>query len=155
MKRNEAKRKVTITLLISNIILLALMQPVFLGVGEYFGIDPRLIIMPVSFLTIIIIVLHLYQNWSLMLSWFKKSPDRKKQRDKVLRLVVLMAFMIVLGYDISKAWYEALTSESAEISIESMRIWSWVATGLLAVHVWQRWRLVFSYFKRKSSKKIG
>ena len=29
----------------------------------------------------------------------------------------------------------------------TVRLWSWVATGLLTIHIWQRWRLTFFYFK--------
>ena len=90
-----------------------------------------------------------------MLAWFKKSPDKKKQRDKTWRAVVLIVFILVLTYDLSFAWYEMLTSEGKEILsvLDTMRIWSWVAYGFLAIHVWQRWRLTFSYFRRSSGKK--
>lgn len=153
MRKSKAKRVVTILLLVFNVVDIALLQPVFFGVRTYFGLDPRLVILPVSFIAIVFIVLHLYQNWPLFLAWFKKSPDKKKQRDKMWRMVILIAFVLVLSYDIVSAWYEALTKSAIEISIESMRIWSWVATGFLAIHVWQRWRLTFSYFKRRSGKK--
>ena len=153
MRKSRAKRVVTILLVIFNVVLLAIMQPAFFGVGSYFGLDPRIVIMPVSFVTIIIIFLHFYQSWPLFLAWFKKSPDRKKQIEKLQRMVVLIAFVSILGYDIISAWYEALTKSATEIPLESIRVWSWVATGFLAIHVWQRWRLTFSYFKRGSAKK--
>jgi membrane protein YdbS with pleckstrin-like domain len=150
VRKKAAKRIVTIALLLLTSIFLAILQPVFFGVKTYFGIDPRLILLPLSFVCIVMICCHLYQNWPLMLAWFKKSPDRKKRRDKLWRMVVLIVFMLVLAYDLAFAWYEALTSEKKEILeiLDYMKIWSWVATGLLAVHVWQRWKLTFSYFKR-------
>jgi hypothetical protein len=147
MRKKATKRVITIAMFLVTFILLAGMQPVFFGAQTYFGINPLLILLPISFLCIVLICLHLYQNWQLLLFWFKKSPDKKKQRDKIQRMAVLIAFIIILGYDISSAWYYALTVGIAESPIENIRLWSWVATVLLAVHVWQRWKLTFSYFK--------
>jgi len=63
-----------------------------------------------------------------------------------------MAFMLALVCALSVGWYEALTSlEGGPPPLETMRIFSWVGYGFLAIHVWQRWRLTFSYFRRKSS----
>jgi hypothetical protein len=157
MRNREAKRIVTILLLIFTIIDLAVIQPAFFGVRTYFGLIPPVFIMPVSAIAMILIILHLYQHWPLMLAWFKKSPDKKKQRDKTWRAVILIVFMLVLIYDLSFAWYEMLTSEGKEILsvLDTMRIWSWVAYGFLAVHVWQRWRLTFSYFRRSKGKKTS
>lgn len=67
-------------------------------------------------------------------------------------MAVLIAFMLVLSYDISSAWYAAVTGEVNEVTIKSIRVWNWVATGLLAIHVWQRWSLTFSYLKPGRSK---
>jgi len=139
MRKRAAKRIVTIALFVVTFVLLASMQPVFFGVKTYFGINPLLILLPISFCCIVLICLHLYQNWSLLVSWFKKSPDKKKQRDKMQRMAILIAFMLILGYDISSAWYYALKVGITGAPIETIRLWSWVATGLLAVHVWQRW----------------
>ena len=152
MRKRADKRVVTIALLLVNFILLTSMQPVFFGVQTYFGISPLLILLPISFVCIVLIYLHLYQNWTLLLLWFKKSLDKKKQRDKIKRMAVLIAFILILGYDISSAWYYALTAGIAASPIETIRLWSWVAAGLLAVHVWQRWKLTFSYFKREHGR---
>ena len=159
MRKSGAKRIVTIMMLILTIMGFAVEQPVFFGVHLYFGLTPIVFIMPISFIAIVFIILHLYQQWPLMLAWFKKSPDRKKQRAKMWRAVVLIVFMLVLAYDLAFAWYEMLTNVGGgppplEI-IETARIWSWVAWGLLAIHVWQRWRLTFSYFRLKPSKKAA
>jgi hypothetical protein len=155
MRRSGAKRIVTIMMVILTIIQFAVMQPVFFGVHLYFGLIPIVFILPISFIGIVFIILHLYQQWPLMLAWFKKSPDRKKQRAKMWRAVVLIVFMLVLAYDLAFAWFEAIKSlrEGQPPPLETMRIFSWVAYGLVAVHVWQRWRLVFSYFQRNPSKK--
>jgi hypothetical protein len=89
-----------------------------------------------------------------MLAWFKKSPDRKKQRAKMWRAAVLIVFMLVIAYDLAFAWYETLSKGKEILGIlDYIRIWSWVAWGLLAIHVWQRWRLTFSYFRRNPHKK--
>ena len=146
MRKKRAKQIVTIWSLIVYLILLAFMQPAFFGVHKYFGVDALFIVLPVAFITIVLFTLHVYQNWPLMLSWFKKSPDRKKQREKIQRLVVLLAFMLVLGYDIILGWYEALRFGIYEMHMESVRIWAWAA-ALISVHVWQRWRLTLLYFR--------
>ena len=155
MRKSRAKRVVIILMLITTVIQFALIQPAWFGVLSYFGLIPIVFILPMSFICIVFYVLHLYQQWPLMLAWFKKSPDKKKQRDKTQRAVVLMTFMLVLVCALVFGWSEALESlgEGQPPPLETMRIFSWVAYGLIAVHVWQRWRLVFSYFQRNPSKK--
>ena len=81
-------------------------------------------------------------------AWFKKSTDKKKKRDQLQRIPILVAFVVVMTYDIAFAWYYAVGYGFDAMPMESIRFWSWVATGLLAVHVWQRWRLTFSYFRK-------
>ena len=155
MRKSGAKRIVTILMLIFTVIQIALIQPAYFGVLSYFGLIPIVFILPMSFICIVFYVLHLYQQWPLMLAWFKKSPDKKKQRDKTQRAVVLMTFMLVLVCALAFGWSEALKSlgEGQPPPLETMRIFSWVAYGLVAVHVWQRWRLTFSYFRRNPRKK--
>jgi hypothetical protein len=92
--------------------------------------------------------LHLYQTWPLVRVWFKKSNDKEKKRDRLQRIPTLVAFVVVMSYDVASAWYYALEYGIDAMPMESIRLCSWVATGLLAVHVWQRWRLTFSYFRR-------
>lgn len=156
MRKSGAKRVVTITMLILTVIQLALIQLAFFGVHTYFGLIPFVFILPVSFICVVFYVLHVYQHWPLMLAWFKKSPDKKKQRDKTWRAVVLITFMLALVCSMSFGWYESLKSirEGQPPVLESMRVFSWVVFGLLAIHVWQRWRLTFSYFRRNPSKKL-
>ena len=152
MRKSRAKRIVTIIMLITTIIQFALIQPAFFGVLSYFGLDPLVFALPMSFICIVFYVLHLYQQWPLMLAWFKKSPDKKKQRDKTQRAVVLMTFMLVLVFALDFGWYEALTNVGGgPPPLETMRIFSWVSFVFLAIHVWQRWRLTLSYFRRNPS----
>jgi hypothetical protein len=155
MRKSKAKRVVTIIMLITTVIQLFLIQPALFGVYSYFGLTPFVFILPMSFICIVFYVLHLYQQWPLMLAWFKKSPDKKKQRDKTWRAVVLIAFMLALVCTLSFGWYESMKSlgEGQPPPVESMRIFMWVAFAFLAIHVWQRWRLTFSYFRRSPSKK--
>ena len=155
MRKSRAKRVVTIIMLITTIIQFAVEQPACFGVYSYFWLSPIMFILPISFICIVFIVLHLYQQWPLMLAWFKKSPDKKKQRDKTWRAAVLMAFMLAVVCTLAFGWYEGLKAlgEGRPPPFESMRIFSWVAYGFLAIHIWQRWRLIFSYFRRKPSKK--
>ena len=154
MRKSGAKRIVTIIMLISTIIQFALIQPAWFGVRTYFGLIPTVFIMPMSFICIVFYVLHVYQQWPLMLAWFKKSPDGKKQRDKTWRAVVLITFIFVIVCTLAFSWSEALKSlgEGQPPPLETIRIFSWVAYGFLAIHIWQRWRLILSYFRRKPSK---
>ena len=153
MRKGGAKRVVTIMMVISYILVLAALQPAYFGVHIYFGLYPAVIIMPISFISIVFTFLHVYQHWQLMLAWFKKSPDKKKQRDKTWRAVILMAFMLAVVCALAFGWYEGLKAlgEGQRPPLETMRILSWVAYGFLAIHIWQRWRLTFSYFRRRSS----
>ena len=155
MRKSGAKRVVTIIMLITTIIQFALIQPAFFGVLSYFGLIPIVFILPMSFICIVFYVLHLYQQWPLMLAWFKKSPDKKKQRAKMWRAVVLLIFMLALVCTLAFGWFEALKSlrEGQPPPLESMRIFMWVAFVFLAIHIWQRWRLTFSYFRRKPINK--
>ena len=155
MRKSRAKRIVTIIMLITTIIQIALIQPTFFGVTSYFGLIPTVFILPMSFICMVFYVLHLYQHWQLMLAWFKKSPDKKKQRAKMWRAVVLIAFMLALVCALAFSWIEVIKSlrEGQPPPLDSMRIFMWVAFGLLAVHVWQRWRLTLSYFRRSSGKR--
>lgn len=151
MRKSGARRIVTVIMLITTVIQLALMQPVFFGVYPYLGLNPAVFILPMSFICMVFYVLHLYQQWPLMLAWFKKSPDKKKQRDKTWRAAILMTLLLTVFCALAFGWFEAMKSlrEGQPPSLESMRIFSWIAFGFLAVHIWQRWRLTFSYFRRK------
>jgi hypothetical protein len=155
VRKSRAKRVVTIIMLIVTVIQFFLIQPALFGVRTYFGLIPIVFILPMSFICIVFYVLHLYQNWQVMLAWFKKSPDKKKQRAKVWRAVVLMAFILAVVCALAFSWFEVIKSlrEGQPPPIESMRIFMWVAFVFLAIHVWQRWRLTFSYFRRSPSKK--
>jgi fumarate reductase subunit D len=155
MRKSGAKRVVTIMMVIFTILIIGIMQPLYFGVYPYFGLSPIIFIMPISFIGIVCIILHLYQQWPLMLAWFKKSPDRKKQRAKMWRAVVLIALILVLGYHIPSAWYEGLTRTKADILLvlRSMQFGTYLGTVFIIIHVWQRWRLAFSYFRRKPRKK--
>jgi hypothetical protein len=70
VRKSRAKRVVTIIMLITTVIQFFLIQPAFLGVTLYFGLIPAIFIMPMSFICIVFYVLHLYQQLTLMLSWF-------------------------------------------------------------------------------------
>ena len=154
MRKSRAKRVVTIIIVIFTILIIGIMQPLYFGVHSYFGLNPRFIVLPISFISIVFYILHVYQNWPLVLAWFKKSPDKKKQRAKMWRAVVLIAFILVLGYGISNGWREALTRSGAEmlLVLRSMQLGTYLSTVFLIIHVWQRWRLTFSYFKRRPGK---
>ena len=157
MRKSRTKRIVTIIMLITTIIQFAVIQPACFGVYSYFGLSPIVFILPMSFICIVFYVLHLYQNWQIMLAWFKKSPDKKKQRAKIWRAVILMIFILALVCALAFSWFEVIKSlrEGQPPPLESMRIFMWVAFVFLAIHVWQRWRLTFSYFRRKPSKKAA
>jgi len=141
---------VTIALIAITIIVLGGIQPMFFGVKTYFGVNLLAIMLPLSGVFMVITGLHLYQNWPLLRLWFKQSASPKKLRDKRQRMVVLIAFVLILGSDIASAWYYALRYGLDGMPMAQIRIWSWVATALLVVHVWQRWRLTASYFQPKS-----
>ena len=154
MRTKAWKRRVTIALVIATIIMLGGMQPMFFGVKTFFDINVLTFLLPMSGVFITIACLHLYQTWPLLKLWFKKSLDSKKKWDKRKRMVVLISFIAILSYDIAYAWYYAVKYGIDGMPMETIRVWSWVATGLLVVHVYQRWRLTVSYFKR-SPRRTG
>lgn len=154
-KKRESKRVTTLILFFLTIILVGGMQPMFFGKLTYFGMNPLYILLPIAFVFLILAILHIQQNWALFLAWFKKSEDKGIQRYKMQRMIVLLLMIGFLGYDIAFAWYEALSkgiTEVSDMSIGTIRIWSWVGTFWLAVHVGQRWRLMLSYFKPRHKK---
>lgn len=130
------------------LVMIAALQPMFFGVRKYFGLNPLTFLLPTSAVFIILMSLHLYQTWPLVRFWFKKGLSKEKRRDQLQRIPVLLAFVVIMSYDIASAWYYALEYGIDAMPMGSIRFWSWVATGLLAVHVWQRWRLTFSYFRK-------
>ncbi len=147
MRTRAWKRIVTVTILVVAVVMIGAMQPMFFGVRTYFGHNPLTFLLPTSAVFIVLMAFHLYQTWPLVRLWFKKRKDKKK-RDRLQRIPVLVAFVVVISYDIASAWYYALKFGFDAMPMESIRLWSWVATGLLAVHIWQRWRLTFSYFRK-------
>ncbi len=155
LRKRPAKRLVTVTLFLVTVVLLGGLQPLLFGVQTFFGVNALAILLPLSFVFMVIAGFHIYQTWPRLRFWFKKSPDTSKQRDKIKRMVVLISFVVVLTYDIVLGWYYALSYGVAEMPVESLRPWSWLATGLLAIHVAQRWRLTFSYFKARPQQGDG
>ena len=138
----------TVAMFIVALVMIGGLQPMFFGVRKYFGLNPLIFLLPTSAVFLILTSLHLYQTWPLVRFWFKKGLDREKKRDQLQRIPVLLAFVVIMGYDIASAWYYAVNHGIEGMPMGSIRLWSWVATGLLAVHVWQRWRLTFSYFRK-------
>ena len=157
MRTRAWKRAVTIALIVITIVVVGGIQPMFFGVRTYFGVNLLAIMLPLSFVFMVIAGLHLYQTWPLLRLWFKKSGNPKKRRDKRKRMVVLISFVVIIGCDIASAWYYALRYGLDGMPMAQIRLWSWVATGFLVVHVWQRWRLTVSYFKRrpKQQRSVG
>lgn len=147
LRKKPAKRLVTVALFLVTVVLLGGLQPLLFGVQTFFGVNALAILLPLSFVFMVITGFHVYQTWPRLRFWFKKNPDKSKQRDKIQRMVVLISFVVILSYDIVLGWYYALSYGVSKMPVESLRIWSWLATGLLAIHVAQRWRLTFSYFK--------
>jgi len=138
-----------VALFLVTVVLLGGLQPLLFGVRTFFGINALAILLPLSGVFMVIAGFHIYQTWSRLRFWFKKSPDKAKQRDKILRVVVLLSFVVVLSYDIALGWYYALSYGVSRMPVEHLGIWSWIATGLLAIHVAQRWRLTCSCFKAR------
>jgi len=154
MRTRAWKRAVTIAMIVVTTLQLGGMQPMFFGVKTYFGINPLVFLLPMSFVFIVIASLHWYQVWPLLRLWFKKSPTSLIRRDKRQRMAVLISFVVILSCSIANAWYYALKEGIDGMPMQSIRILSWVATGLLVVHVLQRWRLTVSYFKRSRRRTV-
>ena len=152
LRKKPARRLVTVALFIVTVVLLGGLQPLLFGVRTFFGINALAILLPLSGVFMVITGFHVYQTWSRLRSWFRKNPDRAKQKDKIKRMVVLVSFVVTLSYSIISGWYYALSYGVAEMPVELLRPWSWLATGLLAIHVAQRWRLTFSYFKPRRKR---
>ncbi|MFC1654270.1 hypothetical protein ACFL2F_00580 [Myxococcota bacterium] len=155
LRKRPAKRIVTVALLLVTVAELGGLQLLLFGVRTFFGINALAFLLPLSFVFMVITGFHLYQTWPRLRFWFKKNPDKSQQRDKIQRMVVLILFVVVLSYDIGLGWYYALSYGVFEMPVESLRTWSWIATGLLAIHVAQRWRLTFSYFKARRQRNEG
>ena len=159
--KRESKRATTLIIFFLTMILVGGMQPLFFGKMTYFGMNPLNILLPIAFVFLILTVIHIHQNWTLFLSWFKKNEDKRIQRHKMQRMIVLFLMVGFLGYDIAFAWYEVLSKGIEKISgmpTGTIRLWSWIGTFWLSVHVVQRWRLMLSYFKprrKKTNIKIG
>ncbi|MFH1522622.1 MAG: hypothetical protein ABIE43_02270 [Patescibacteria group bacterium] len=82
-RSKSVKRITTIILLISAVLVVGGMQPMFFGARRYFGINPLTFLLPIAFVFLVCTFLHVQQNWSLFLAWFKKSTDKEKQRYKI------------------------------------------------------------------------
>ncbi len=136
---------VVIGLTIVVFLIVASLQPFFLGNEAYFGVDARLICCPIAFLALPLLVIHLYQGWPLFRAAVKKR--------KIGRFGLIIGIAIVGIIDISSGWRSAIAGQSEYILIP-MWAWSWLFTLLIVVHVWQRRTVFQTYFKRRKERPV-
>ena len=75
------------------------------------------------------------------------SPASKREAKPVARFYLIFSAAGLVAV--------ALSYGVARMPFDTLRIWSWLATGLLAIHVGQRWRLTYSYFKPRRQRSEG
>jgi hypothetical protein len=138
------RRRIILGLTIAIFLLVAALQPFFLGNEKYFGVDARIICSPIAFVVLPFLGIHLYINRHLLKNLVKTAS----QKPVKLIVIVLMAGVGVL--DISSGWRSVFAGQS-EYLLMPMWAWSWLFTLLIVVHVCLHRRAFAKYFQRRKT----
>ncbi|HBX24433.1 MAG TPA: hypothetical protein DEF34_12495 [Desulfotomaculum sp.] len=143
---------VTVGTAVTCFLLIVSLQPFFLGYQYYFGLDARIICMPLAFLVLPFLFTHIYQNWSVFRVRYRKAVagDRKS----VYRFGTTLVMMIIGFIDIASGWVSGV-SGAENYLLFPMWVWSWAFSILIFVHAYQRRRLFFSYLSRQGTESSG
>jgi len=145
-----SKAKITIGLAVSCLILIASLQPFYLGHWYYFGIDARLICMPLAFFVLPFLFIHIYQNRSTLASLYRRA--RKKEKRALYHFVTTVVMLAIGFTDIISGWVSGL-SGSERYLFFPMWVWSWAFTLLIFLHAYQRRKQFWAYLR--SFRKYG
>lgn len=139
-----SKQKITIGLAVTCFVLITSLQPFFLGYTYYFGVDARIICMPLAFFVLPFLFIHLYQNWHSLIGLYR----RVKSNDKKAKYYFgTTAAMMVVGFtDIASGWVSGISGNEKYI-IFPMWVWSWSFTILIVLHCYQRRKVFLSYLR--------
>jgi hypothetical protein len=136
------RRRIIIGLTIAIFLLVAALQPFFLGHERYFGVDARLVCCPIALVVLPLLGIHLYINRQLVRNLVKSATG------KPVKLIILVLMAIVGVLDISSGWRSAIAGQS-EYLLMPMWAWSWLFTLLIVVHVWMHRKAYARYFQRR------
>jgi hypothetical protein len=134
------RRRLIIWLSLMIFLLVAFLQPFFLGHEKYFGVDARIVCCPIAFVVLPLLGLHLFINRRILKSLIQ--PRLQKPG----RLIIVAALAVVGILDISSGWRSAIAGQS-EYFIMPMWAWSWLFTVLIIIHVWLHRRTYVKYFQ--------
>lgn len=87
------KSTVTIGTAVTCFVLIVSLQPFFLGYHYYFGLDARLICMPLAFLVLPFLITHFYQNWKVFKIRFRKAITG--ECESIYRFGTTLVMMII------------------------------------------------------------
>lgn len=137
-----SKQKITVGLAAACLLLITSLQPFFLGYNYYFGLDARIICMPLAFLVLPFLFIHIYQNCPLLVSLYRRSINKDRKAKYYFGTTVAM---MVIGFtDIVSGWVSGVSGNEKYI-IFPMWVWSWSFTILIIIHSYQRRKILFNY----------
>lgn len=136
----KMKRITVVVLSVAVAALVASLQPFFLGCLDFNA--ARMMSLPIAFVVLCFLIMHILQNWRLLVALFK---SRKSYR--VSRLAITTLMMVIGAIDIASGWISAVSGEERYILLP-MWVWSWTFTILVAIHIYQH-RDMFLFHWRK------
>ena len=135
------RRRIILGLTLAICLLVAALQPFFLGYERYFGVDARLVCCPIAFIVLPLLGIHVYINRRILKGLVKPGSQRSR------KLIIIGAMAIVGILDISSGWRSAIAGQS-EYFLMPMWAWSWIFTVIIAIHIWLHRRTFFKYIRK-------
>lgn len=140
----KMKRIIVVVLTVSVAALILSLQPFFLGYLDFN--TARLISLPIAFVVLCFLILHVLQNWRLLVALFKN-----KKSYRVSRLTVTVLMMVIGAIDIASGWVSAVSGEQRYI-LFPMWAWSWTFTILVVIHVYQHRDTFLSHWRKLTQR---